>query len=64
MWWVYRDASTYKGTVSIADPSTVKTTLSVPADAKSGETIHVIAEVTDDGFPALTRYARMVLTVK
>ena len=28
----------------------------IPADAKPGETIHLIAEVTDSGKPPLTRY--------
>ena len=40
------------------------TSFRVPADAKSGETIHIIAEATDDGKLALTRYARAVVTVK
>jgi hypothetical protein len=40
------------------------TTLRIPADAKSGDTIHIIAEATDDGTLPLTRYARAVVTVK
>ena len=36
----------------------------VPADAPAGTTLHFICEVTDDGEPALTRYARTILTVK
>ena len=35
----------------------------VPADAKAGETIHIIAEATDNGAPPLTRYAHVVVTV-
>lgn len=38
-------------------------TVNVPPDAKAGDTIHVIAEATDNGTPALTRYARVVVTV-
>ena len=33
-------------------------------DAKAGKTIHVIAEATDNGTPALTRYERFVVTVR
>jgi len=36
----------------------------VPADAKTGDTIHLIAEVTDSGKPPLTRYARVIVTVR
>jgi hypothetical protein len=36
----------------------------IPADARPGETIHVIAEATDDGTLSLTRYVRAVVTVK
>ncbi|PPG27684.1 DUF1593 domain-containing protein [Pseudoclavibacter sp. RFBB5] len=35
----------------------------VAADAVQGEQIHVIVEAVDDGVPALTGYARFVLTV-
>ena len=36
----------------------------IPTDAKPGDTIHFIAEVTDDGKPPLTRYARVIVTVR
>lgn len=63
-WWHYREAGTYAGSMHISQSNSVKTTLTVPADAKTGDTIHVILEVTDSGTPALTRYARIVITVK
>jgi cellulose-binding protein len=63
-WWVYRDPSTHKGDVAIKDPGAAVTTLQVPANAKPGDTIHVIAQVTDGGSPPLTRYARVIITVK
>ena len=34
----------------------------VPASAAPGGTIHVICEVTDHGFPRLTRYRRVIVT--
>jgi hypothetical protein len=63
-WWVYREPSTYKGKVAIADAGAAVATAKVPAEAKHGETIHFIGEVTDSGKPALTRYVRVIATVK
>lgn len=62
-WWQYHDAGTYPGDITLADTSTLTTTFEVPADARPGQTIHVILEATDDGVPALTRYQRVVVTV-
>ena len=60
-WYVYLEAGTYKGKVTIADSTSAQATLHVPTDA-AGRTIHVILEVTDNGEPALTRYRRIVVT--
>jgi len=63
-WWQYREPSTYRGEVMVHDADRAVASVQVPADAKAGETIHLIAEVTDSGKPPLTRYARVILTVK
>ena len=63
-WWVYTDASTYKGNVLIKTPTKNTTSIIVPADAVKGQTIHVICEVSDSGSPVLTRYQRVVITVQ
>lgn len=39
-------------------------TFTVPEDAKSGDTIHIIAEVKDDGKFSLKHYQRVIITVK
>jgi hypothetical protein len=44
-----------------ADTETVSFT--VPEDAKSGDTIHIIAVATDDGPHTLKRYQRVIVTV-
>jgi Protein of unknown function (DUF1593) len=62
-WWEYTDADTYAGTISIDGADTSTPSFTVPADAKPGDTIHVIEQVTDNGTPALTRYQRIILTV-
>jgi len=63
-WWQYREPGSYPGEVSIQDASNAAALLQVPADAKPGQTIHLIAEVTDTGKPPLTRYARVIVTVQ
>jgi hypothetical protein len=62
-WWHYREAGTYKQPVTVRDDDRATASVEIPADAKPGETIHVIAEVTDSGKPPLTRYARVIVTV-
>ncbi len=63
-WWQYREPGTYKGVVAIKDADKGLASVQVPADAKPGDTIHLIAEVTDAGKPPLTRYARVIVTVR
>lgn len=62
-WWHYREAGTYPERVPLQHAGTDSATLTVPADAKPGQTIHVIVEVQDNGTPRLTRYQRVVITV-
>ncbi len=63
-WWQYFEVDSYAGKVAIDQPSSASTRVAIPADAKSGETIHLIAEVTDGGVPALTRYQRVIITIR
>ena len=63
-WWQYNDAGTYPGDVVIPNPTSLDTTFQVPADARPGQTIHVILEATDHGTPSLTRYQRVIVTVE
>lgn len=62
-WWRWKDVDTYPGEVRLADPGALVTQLRVPDDATPGETIQLVLEGTDDGTPALTRYARIVVFV-
>jgi hypothetical protein len=63
-WWVYREAGTCDAGATFEDAGRQRTTLGVPGGAASGQTLHVILEVTDDGEPALTSYRRVVLQVE
>jgi hypothetical protein len=60
-WWVYPEAGSYAGSVSVTQGGSVAE-VRLPADA-AGTTVHLILEVTDSGQPPLTRYRRVVLQV-
>jgi len=63
-WWVYDEASTSRGDVTASPAVGTTTTVAVPADGRSGDTIHVIAEAVDDAPRPLKAYARVILTVR
>lgn len=62
-WWRWDEADSYTGAVQLDALEGDTTSFDVPADAAPGQTIHVIAEATDDGSPVLTRYERFVIAV-
>ncbi len=66
-WYLYKDASVYSGaSLAYADVWThdvASTTFTVPADAAEGDYFNLVLEVTDDGEPALTRYAQVIVHV-
>jgi Cellulose-binding Sde182, nucleoside hydrolase-like domain/Cellulose-binding protein Sde0182, C-terminal domain len=62
-WFVYPEAGTYAGDVKLEGADKRDATVIIPADAKE-KTIHIVLEVTDDGSPPLTRYRRVILTVR
>jgi hypothetical protein len=61
-WWQFK-VGTYEGDVTLEDTTSASTSFVVPADARLGETIHLILEAVDSGSPALTRYHRVIITV-
>jgi hypothetical protein len=61
-WWHFKTGS-YPDDVSITNPETLSTEVAIPADAKSGQLIHLILEATDDDTSPLTRYQRVIITV-
>jgi hypothetical protein len=63
-WWQYREPGTFKGEAEIRDSDRATASAHIPPDAKPGETLHFIAEVTDSGKPPITRYARVIVTVR
>jgi hypothetical protein len=63
-WWQYREEGTYPGSVSFGSASSARSTVTIPADAVTGQSISVIVQVTDDGQHPLTRYDRVTLRVR
>lgn len=51
-------------TIEIKNADQAKMTFVVPADAKSGDTIHMVVEVQDNGAHTLKHYQRVIITVK
>lgn len=63
-WYVYPEAGTYDGKLTIADPDTFSTSLDIPGDA-GGSEIHIILEVKDvNKIGSLWDYRRLVLEIK
>jgi len=62
-WWPWKEAGTYAGTLTIPGADKAGTSFTVPADAKPGDEIQIVAEANDDGTPVLTRYDKVVITV-
>jgi hypothetical protein len=63
-WWQYHDAGTYPGEIVISSAGSLDTTLQIPTDAQPGQSLHVILEATDSGTPSLTRYQRVIVTIR
>lgn len=64
-WFQYPEAGTYEGNVSFRPYSPNLYALPVTAPVVDSEkTIHFILKVTDKGTPALTRYKRVIVTVR
>ncbi len=63
-WWQYQEADTMTEKACIKNEYEQEAILTIPKDAKNGDTVHIILEVTDFGTPRLTRYKRVIATVQ
>lgn len=63
-WWQYTEADPYTGNIEIENENEMIASFLVSAEAKVGETIHIVCEVEDDGEPRLTRYQLVIISVK
>ncbi|KAL4790671.1 hypothetical protein BDV19DRAFT_371862 [Aspergillus venezuelensis] len=62
-WWQYEEEGSYEGTVEISSSEETETEISIPSDARSGETISIIFQGTDTSGIPLTRYSRVVIHI-
>jgi Predicted carbamoyl transferase, NodU family len=63
-WAQWKVTGSCQGDVTFTDPASASTAVTIPADAKSGDTVHLILTVSDNGTPQCTSYLRTVITVK
>ncbi|WP_010519965.1 nucleoside hydrolase-like domain-containing protein [Croceivirga radicis] len=63
LWFVYKEAGSFKGEFNIGQPGNSHTAYVVAPKVAQKETIHIILKLTDKGTPALTRYKRIIVTV-
>ncbi len=63
-WWVLPEAGTFRGEMCMENPKQASVSLFIPEEAETGESIHVICEVTDNGTPALTAYRRVIIDIR
>ena len=62
-WWIYKEAGTYAGDVTVADADKARCTVKVPTDG-GGKQIHVILDVCDNSpISVMHDYRRIVLDV-
>lgn len=62
-WWQF-NVGTFPGKITISDAGTENAKVLVPKEATSGQTIHVVLEAKDTGAPSITRYQRVIITIK
>ena len=64
LWWIYREASSYRGTVTIRNRTASKAEVMIPPDAADTQ-LHVILEVKDQNpIVALYDYRWIVIDVE
>jgi hypothetical protein len=62
-WWHF-ELNGSGGKPEIFSPTSLQTEVLIPQDAGQDQAYHLIFEATDNGTPALTRYQRVIITVK
>ncbi|GLY04158.1 hypothetical protein Acsp01_45370 [Actinoplanes sp. NBRC 101535] len=62
-WWQYREEGTFPGPVTLSARSDDRVTVTIPAEARPGQTVSIILEGTADGRHPLTRYDRVILNI-
>lgn len=62
-WSFYEPPSSYTGSVSIQDSTSISALLKIPQDA-ANKTLHIILNIRDNGSPSLSAYRRIIIKVE
>ena len=62
--WAQYKVGSYQGELSLKGTDSDTVSFNVPEDAKAGDTIHLVLTAEDNGEPVLTRYHRVIITIK
>ena len=62
-WWIQPEAGTCTKEITLSHEHTSTVNIEVPCGS-AGEAFHVICEITDNGFPNLTSYRRIIFEPK
>ncbi|KAL4896842.1 hypothetical protein BDV59DRAFT_198300 [Aspergillus ambiguus] len=62
-WWQYFEEGTYPGSVRVNKRDEHDATVTLPTDAKPGQTVSIILQGTDDGQFRLSRYGRVFIEI-
>jgi hypothetical protein len=62
-WFVYPEAGSFEGDVTIDEPTSARTRIRFGEAAASAGEAHLILEVKDSGKPPLFRYARVIVSI-
>lgn len=63
-WFPYLEAGSYKGEFELGQPENAHGAHGQAPKVEKTETIHIILKVTDKGTPSLSRYKRIIVTIK
>ena len=62
--WAQFKVGSYQGDLSLNGTNSDSVSFTVPEDAQAGDTIHLVLTAEDNGSPSLTRYHRVIITIK
>ena len=62
--WMQFKVGSYKGDISFDNPTAASTSIAIPSDARSGDTIHLVLTAADSQTLSMTSYHRIILTIK
>lgn len=62
-WFRYHHADSYTGNMEITTPQNPVQEITIPIDINQDD-IHIVLELTDNGFPVLTSYRRVIIETR